>query len=149
MHYAECILRLFLRGKCSGIGIKITPLPVAGVMQRKGDLHTGGIAAIGLDLNIGILHSRIITLRQLGVPQIHVHHTGSAMLAALGAESVSGFVPSSVVKIGYGAGKSELQTLPNILRVVIGEGNSDSVMFSAEEIGADFCQSDYAIMKES
>lgn len=75
--------------------------------------------------------------------------SASAMLAAIGAESVSGFVPSSVVKIGYGAGKSELQTLPNILRVVIGEGNSDSVMFSAEEIGADFCRSDYAVMKES
>lgn len=75
--------------------------------------------------------------------------SSAAMLAVLGAESVSGFVPSSVIKIGYGAGRGELLTLPNILRTVIGEENSDSLMFSAEEIRADFCRIDYAGMKES
>ncbi len=72
----------------------------------------------------------------------------SAMLASFGAQSVSGFTPSSVLKIGYGAGKWELQTLANVLRVVIGEDFSDSLMFGEELMGSFAKNPDYAGMKE-
>lgn len=73
----------------------------------------------------------------------------ASVLASLGAESVSGFVPSSVIKIGYGAGRCELQTVPNILRSVIGEDFSDGLFFSEGELSLDFAETfDYAGMKE-
>jgi len=75
--------------------------------------------------------------------------SSASMLASLGAESVSGFVPSSVMKIGYGAGRDELQTVPNILRAVIGEDFCDGLFFSEGELSLNFTENfDYAGMKE-
>lgn len=64
---------------------------------------------------------------------------GAAMLGALGA--VSSCVSGTVLKIGYGAGESELETLPNILRAVLGEeGEFEGLNFEAENLMLEFSQ---------
>ena len=56
--------------------------------------------------------------------------SGAALLASLGAEHKEGFIPPGIIKIGYGAGKSELENLPNILRLVMGEESEGDALVS-------------------
>ncbi len=61
---------------------------------------------------------------------------GAALLAALEAQSR----PTSgrILKIGYGAGECELETLPNILRAVLGEEGEEGLNFEAEKFALEF-----------
>jgi uncharacterized protein (TIGR00299 family) protein len=51
--------------------------------------------------------------------------TGAAILATL-AESFGPVPPMTIERIGYGAGEREIETQPNLLRLLVGQSSSDS-----------------------
>lgn len=74
---------------------------------------------------------------------------GAAFLASLGAEHKEGFVPQGIIKIGYGAGSEELEGLPNILRIVLGEEGQEYTLMSENAFSERFFETfSMAGMKE-
>lgn len=68
---------------------------------------------------------RGVPLHAGGVPVELTTPTGAAILAA-GVARFAELPPLRVARVGYGAGSRELDELPNVLRVILGERERDS-----------------------
>ena len=93
--------------------VMASPLPVGRgfVKCQHGTLPVPAPATLGILKGIPIYGTNI--------PHELVTPTGAAIIATI-AESFEEMPPMIVEKIGYGAGKHELETQPNLLRIILG-----------------------------
>jgi uncharacterized protein (TIGR00299 family) protein len=93
------------------------PLGKGFVSSQHGKLPIPAPATIGILKDVPVYGS--------GIPQELVTPTGAAIIVTL-AKSYEAIPEMIVKKTGYGAGKRDLDTIPNVLRIIVGK--TDTIM---------------------
>jgi len=102
------------------LGSEIYTTPPAlgyGVIETK---H--GLLSVPAPITLEILRRRGFAYSNLAVECELTTPTGAALLVNLAKKVVDYYPPMRVEGVGYGAGSRDLELVPNVLRVVLGEG---------------------------
>ena len=99
------------------------PLGKGFVSCRHGNLPVPAPATVGILKDVPVYGTDI--------PHELVTPTGAAIIVTL-AEKFSPLPEMIIKKVGYGAGKRELDTRPNLLRIIMGEGASSATGLTDE-----------------
>ena len=90
-----------------------------------------GVLAVPAPATLEILTSKRFPFFGVKIGEELATPTGVALLTSL-AKPVESYPLTYGGKVGYGAGKKDLEAIPNLLRVILGEKREDTVSFGEE-----------------
>ena len=105
-----------------GAKVYATPVAVGGGLMKL----SHGITSAPPPAALQILTSKNIAIHGGPVEEELTTPTGAALLAALDPEPTHFYPLFKPLKVGFGGGSKELESIPNILRVILGETLPDA-----------------------